>query len=234
MTRTLTGFDTIQAERDVSRVDTSSIERFLESGRREDCRSTVEGFFAGEGSSAMDSLIMRLYITIDIYVCARAFTRRLGISTDEFTKEFDIVDNLPKNLATAEDTKEYFTRMFYKCICWRMERCKSESVAVICKAQNYIQSNYDKDGICLRSVASEVGLSPAYFSALFKRESGVNFIDYLTDVRMDKAKELLCCTSMQVSQIAARVGFSDYRYFGRIFKKTTGMTPVEFQQKQNS
>ena len=153
---------------------------------------------------------------------------------EEFTKQFGTIDDMPRNLDTVSSAKGYFSRMFDKCISWRTESCKSESGAIICKAKKYIYDNYHLEDICLKSVASAVNLSPTYFSALFKKDVGINFIDYLTNVRIDKAKELLCCTSLQISQIACRVGFSDYRYFGQIFKKHTGKTPREFQQTHNS
>ena len=68
---------------------------------------------------------------------------------------------------------------------------------------------------------------------MFKKAVGTNFVDYLTRVRIERAKELLCCTSLQVSEIADQVGFRDYRYFSQIFKKYTGYTPREFQEHSN-
>lgn len=219
---------------DVRRIDIDKVERFLESGQRDQCSNAVDSLFEEINYTALESFMLRLYITMDIYVCSRTFSKRFGISGDQFNKEFGSIDDMPKNLDTVNSAKAYFSRMFDRCICWRMESCRSESSAIICKAKRYIYDNYHLDDICLKSVASAVNLSPTYFSALFKKDVGMNFIDYLTNVRIDKAKELLCCTSLQVSQIASRVGFSDYRYFGQIFKKHTGKTPREFQQTHNS
>ena len=78
-----------------------------------------------------------------------------------------------------------------------------------------------------------VGLTPTYLSALFKKESGQNFTDYVTTLRITRAKELLCCTKKLISEIAYEVGFRDYRYFSQIFKKQTGMTPRQFQNSTN-
>ncbi len=219
---------------DVRRIDIDKVENFLESGQRDQCVSAVDTIFDEVGYAALESFMLRLYITMDIYVCARTFSKRFGISGEEFTKQFGTIDDMPRNLDTVSSAKGYFSRMFDKCISWRTESCKSESGAIICKAKKYIYDNYHLEDICLKSVASAVNLSPTYFSALFKKDVGINFIDYLTNVRIDKAKELLCCTSLQISQIACRVGFSDYRYFGQIFKKHTGKTPREFQQTHNS
>jgi two-component system response regulator YesN len=88
--------------------------------------------------------------------------------------------------------------------------------------------------LSLRAVAEAVGLSPSYFSAAFKREMKENFSDYLTKVRIRRAKELLCCTTKLIYEIAYDVGFRDYRYFSQIFKKQTGQTPRQFQNSTNS
>ena len=78
-----------------------------------------------------------------------------------------------------------------------------------------------------------MNFSPTYFSSLFKKETGTNFINYLTQARIHKAKTLLCCTSKMVYEVAYEVGFRDYRYFSQIFKKYTGQTPREFQCSSN-
>jgi two-component system response regulator YesN len=87
--------------------------------------------------------------------------------------------------------------------------------------------------ISLSTVADAAGLSPSYLSMLFKKETGQNFSEHLTNVRIHKAKELLGCTSKMVYEVAYDVGFRDYRYFSQIFKKYTGQTPRQFQNSAN-
>ena len=79
-----------------------------------------------------------------------------------------------------------------------------------------------------------MNFTPTYFSSLFKKEMGVNFVTYLTEIRVEKAKTLLCCTNKKVYEIAYEVGFGDYRYFSQIFKKHTGLTPQEFKAQKNN
>ena len=104
---------------------------------------------------------------------------------------------------------------------------------MIRKAKEYIDSNYTDEEISLNKVAENVGLTPTYLSALFKKETKQNFTDYVTMLRITRAKELLCCTKKLISEIAYEVGFRDYRYFSQIFKKQTGMTPRQFQNSTN-
>ena len=100
-------------------------------------------------------------------------------------------------------------------------------------ARSYIDEHYMKSELSLTSVASAVGISPTYLSALFKKESGKNLSEYITMVRINKSKELLCRTLKLIYEIAYEVGFQDYRYFSQIFKKQTGQTPREFQNAAN-
>ena len=101
---------------------------------------------------------------------------------------------------------------------------------IIDKAKEYIQENYKEDDMSLQSVASYVNVSSNHFSAIFRRETGDTFIDYLTMVRMNKAKDLLVCTSMKTSDVGFEVGYRDPHYFSYIFKKTQGMSPKEFRK----
>ena len=89
------------------------------------------------------------------------------------------------------------------------------------------------DDISLTAVACAVGLSPTYLSTIFKRETGQKLSEYLNQVRIGRSKELLCCTSKMIYEIAFEVGFQDYRYFSQIFKKYTGQTPRQFQSCGN-
>lgn len=103
------------------------------------------------------------------------------------------------------------------------------NIYTIEKAKGYIIENFMKE-ITLDDVSEAVNISPYYFSKLFKKEMGVNFIDYLTNMRMEKAKELLGIKDMSIKQICSEVGYSDPNYFSRIFKKNIGKTPTEFKE----
>ncbi len=103
------------------------------------------------------------------------------------------------------------------------------STSVVEKAKEYIGSRYHKD-VSLDDVSREVNISPYYFSKIFKEETGVNFIEYLTNIRMEKAKELLKDTEYSMKEICSMVGYSDPNYFSRSFKKNVGVTPTEYKE----
>jgi len=84
----------------------------------------------------------------------------------------------------------------------------------------------------LGKAAEAVSVSTGYLSALFKKETGTNFVKYLTDVRMQKAMELLQQTDKRTYEIADAIGFDNTHYFSVSFKKYTGMSPSEFRNRQ--
>ena len=109
------------------------------------------------------------------------------------------------------------------------QRQENEATRPIRMAKQYIQENYGRN-ITLEDVCGAVGFSSAYFSALFKKETGEGFSKYLTQVRMDRAKELLLETSLSVAQVCEAVGYSDRKHFTQTFHKMTGVNPAEFRR----
>jgi len=99
---------------------------------------------------------------------------------------------------------------------------------LIKKAVEYIENNYSKD-ISLDDISQELNLSTYYFSKLFKEEKGENFVEFLTETRIEKAKELMKDSSKSIKEISSSCGYSDPNYFSRIFKKYTGQTPTEYK-----
>ena len=95
-------------------------------------------------------------------------------------------------------------------------------------ALDYINDNYCKD-ISLLDVANFVGLNPAYFSSLFKKEMKISFSNYITDKRITQAKYFLKNSNASIIDIAGELGFDSQSYFSNVFKKYTGMTPKQYR-----
>ena len=110
-----------------------------------------------------------------------------------------------------------------------MTRKEEQSSSIIDRAKDYIAGHYSKD-ISLDDVSREVDISPYYFSKVFKEATGENFIEYLTNVRISKAKEMLQACDSSMKEICSAVGYSDPNYFSRTFKKNVGVTPTEFKE----
>lgn len=106
---------------------------------------------------------------------------------------------------------------------------EEQSNTIISRAKQYIDSHYSRD-ISLAEVSREVDISPYYFCKIFKEETGENYIEYLTNIRIEQAKELLMNTELSMKEICAKIGYSDPNYFSRAFKKKVGVTPTEYKE----
>ncbi|PLS09629.1 response regulator [Neobacillus cucumis] len=109
-----------------------------------------------------------------------------------------------------------------------MECRKQSCPSVLFACQQFLQENYMKE-ISLQELAAIGGVAPSYLSRLFTKELGINYTDYLNQIRMEKAKELLAIPHIKVLEVASKVGFNNPHYFTRVFKKFTGMTAQEYQ-----
>lgn len=93
----------------------------------------------------------------------------------------------------------------------------------------YLQTHLSED-ISLNTLAEEFHLNPQYISQLFKNEIGVNFLTYLTNIRMERAKKLLLSTGLSITEISEQVGYGDYRVFTKVFKKAESVTPSRYRK----
>lgn len=97
------------------------------------------------------------------------------------------------------------------------------------KAMGMIREFY-KDGITLEEISRRLGVTPEYLGTIFHREVGTSFSTYIRNVRIDKAKELLCGTQLKLHEIAEKTGYNDPKYFSKVFKEATGLTPAEYRK----
>ncbi len=100
---------------------------------------------------------------------------------------------------------------------------------LIDQAKNYIRDYY-RTNIKVHEVADVINITPNYFSSLFKQKTGVNFNEYVNQLRVEEAKVLLAETPFKVNEISEQVGFHEYKYFVAVFKKVTGMTPTDYRK----
>jgi YesN/AraC family two-component response regulator len=142
--------------------------------------------------------------------------------TEAFLKELTRVKNLTDLSYVLLETLEQFTNVaFY--------HSTGNNTSVIKKSISFINAQYNQE-LTLEMVAEHVGLNPAYFSTLFKKDTGINFSNYLNNVRVENAKLLLKNSNLPLINIAVELGFNNQSYFSSVFKKVTGVTPKQFRQ----
>jgi len=129
-----------------------------------------------------------------------------------------------------KEQMERFVKTMIDTIFERLEIINNEKEKKpIQSAKQYMELHY-REPLTLENVGDYVELNAAYFSSLFKKETGQSFSEFLTSVRMKKAKELLMIRGRTVLDIANSVGYSDEKYFSRTFKKNVGLTPSEYRR----
>jgi Response regulator containing CheY-like receiver domain and AraC-type DNA-binding domain len=97
----------------------------------------------------------------------------------------------------------------------------------------YVNKNYCED-ISIQTIVQEFVINPSYVSQLFKKEMKITFTEYLTNIRVNYAGQLLKTTDLPINEVAEKSGFNDYFYFTRVFKKTMGKTPTVYRDKRDS
>jgi len=216
---------------DMGKIDRKILENFLKSGTTDEVRHFIADYFIGLGEDNINSLLFRQYIAMDMYFCTVAFVEELGLESDEIIGNIGEVKGVASKLITLDSTRQYLEEVLDKALQLRDSITMKKYDSLIDDAMKYIQENYANEDISLNSVAASVNLSPSYFSTIFSQEMGKTFVEYLTNVRMEKAKELLMCTTMKTSEIGYEVGYKEPHYFSYIFKKTQDCSPREFRTR---
>ena len=215
---------------DVSMLSKKTVYHFLRNGTLSEVEDLVNEYFESMGSEAFESMMLRQYVLMESMLSAVAFLGDLGVNKEDISDMLGDLKN-PVLFADSVDSAKQYIKDLLNCLIEHRNKVSDKKyVEIIDKAKDYIQENYKEDDMSLQSVASYVNVSSNHFSAIFRRETGETFIDYLTTVRMDKAKDLLVCTSMKTSDVGFEVGYRDPHYFSYIFKKTQGMSPKEFRR----
>lgn len=105
-----------------------------------------------------------------------------------------------------------------------------KTALLMANVKKYLQHNYMLYDVSLDSISAILNINASYFSMLFKKSFGVNFVDYLTGLRMGAARRLLADPFLTTAEVANMVGYESPNYFTRVFKKNTGMTPTEYRK----
>lgn len=205
-------------------IDRGKIREFLKFGDGEEVIYFVEEFFK-DLNGAMKSKLFRQYIIIDIYFNVADFVEGMQFQKDEI----ESIDSCSETLQNEENARNYVVRMIKKALDLREKAASNRYGDIADQVMEYIEKNYADEELSLNMVAAYVNFSPNHLSMIFSQQTGQTFSKYLTDYRMNKAKELLRCTGKRSSTIGLEVGYKDPHYFSYLFKKTQGMTPTQYR-----
>ncbi|NCB93101.1 MAG: response regulator [Clostridia bacterium] len=161
-----------------------------------------------------------------IEACIQGVRQNEKVDMDEIKAEFLLRYHMCTSLKEVFELLENGIGGIFQKYAQQKEK---QEMRPILEAKKYIQEHY-QDPLKLEEVSRVIGFNATYFSTVFKKETGKNFLDYLTQVRMNKAKQLLCSGDKSVNDVAEEVGYQDLKYFSKLFKKATGISPSEYKK----
>ena len=214
---------------DVNALNPAILQKFLSNGLQEETENFVKDYFYAIGQEPMESLVFRNYVILNVRFSVISFIKGLGCDTNEM-ESADTEEVLAESGKNMESAIAYAKKMISQAIEIRDQNSGNKNRSILKTAVDFIDSHYMDEEISLNIVANVANVSSNHFSALFSQNMGQTFIEYLTSLRMNKAKELLRCTGMRSSEIAGEIGYKDAHYFSYLFKKTQGMTPSDYRK----
>ena len=214
---------------DVNALNPTILQKFLSNGLLEETENFVQNYFYAIGQEPMESVVFRSYVILNVRFSVLSFLKELGCDTKTLEPE-DTEKILAESGRNMESTIAYAEKLVSQAIQLRDRNSGNKNRSILKTAVDFIDQHYMEEDMSLNKAANAANVSANHFSALFSQNMGQTFIEYLTSLRMDKAKEYLRCTGMRSSEIAGEVGYKDAHYFSYLFKKTQGMTPSDYRK----
>ncbi len=226
-----TGANMVVDKAELLKVDRSAVENYLRCGVKEEFNGFFDAFIRPLGETVLKSYLIKNYILVDVVLATAKFVNEMGGNIDQAVSEFNAIETILMNIKTVEQLREQVYKIMGSALDFRDNQATRQYAGLIQQAKDYIEKHYTNPDLLLTEVAAQVNLSPSHFSVVFSRETIQTFKDYLTGVRMQKAKELLRTTALRSSDISYQVGYNDPHYFSFVFKKNTGFSPSEFRRQ---
>jgi two-component system response regulator YesN len=216
---------------DLLKVDRAAVENYLRCGTKEDFDPFFNSYIRPLGETALTSYLIKNYIFVDIVLATVKLVTELGGDIDQVVPEIETIETTLASIKTVEQLREQVYRILVSTLAFRDRHTSSHYMGTIQQAKDYIDHRYMEPELSLNDVAAHVNLSPSHFSVVFSKEACQTFKEYLTEIRIKKAKELLRTTALRSADIAYQVGYSDPHYFSHVFRKVTGRSPNEFRSQ---
>ena len=210
---------------DSGAADPMLIRRFVQKGAKSEVGDFVSEYFGALGK-ATDSLMFRHFILLSARINALAAVEELGIDRERLSRLLPAPD---PDVSAGLDLRQYVSDVLLTAVTLRDEESMKQNSWIVESALEYINSHFSDEDISLNAVARSINVSANYLSAVFSQEMGLSFVEYLTQKRMARAKQLLRQSRKRTGEIAAEVGYKDPRYFSFVFRKTQGCSPREYR-----
>jgi len=231
----LTPAESAGFEKDLIKLNRKEINNYLKFGSIQ----KFDEFFSTElepvSRLVEQSTHLKHYLYIDLILSIAQFISDLGGDIEEVLPEIFQIEDKLSNIHTSESFTSTIRNLFSKAFSFRKNNFNQERFTIIQRAIADIEQHFGDADLRMEDLAVKFGLSPSYFSTVFRQNVGETFRSYLGRLRENYAKELLKTTDLQCAEIAHRCGYNDPHYFSSVFKKKTGQTPLQFRtQSQDS
>jgi two-component system response regulator YesN len=213
------------------KLDKAAIENYLRGGVKDEFDKFFNAYLRPLGETALKSTLIKNYIFVDVILATAKLVNELGGDVDSVLPELSSMEAILSNVKSVEQLREQACKIISIGLTYRDSHPNGQHVYLIRQAKDYIEHHYANPELSLNDVAVQANLSPSHFSTVFSRETCQTFKEYLTEIRINKAKELLRMTALRSADIAYQVGYNDPHYFSSVFKKNTGFSPIEFRSQ---
>ena len=213
------------------KVDKSAVENYLHSGVKDEFDEFFNAYLRPLGETALKSNLIKNYIFVDVVLATAKLVNELDGEVDLIIPELNSIEMVMANIKTIEQLREQAYKILSGGLVFRDSRPNGQYKNLIRQAKDYLEQHYMDPELSLNEVAAQANLSASHFSVVFSQETGQTFKEYLTEIRINKAKELLRMTALRSADIAYQVGYNDPHYFSSVFKKNTGVSPIEFRSQ---
>jgi AraC-like DNA-binding protein len=210
-------------------LDENKVVNALKSGDLELLITEVEGLIRSNQDRGVSYMYLGVLLA-ELFNTGNRYLTERQVSTHSLLTEEDYTALADKNMSpyeSADRTQRLFA-FYEKIITETVVKPERKAATVISLITSYIENNYAKD-LYLESIADEIGLSSKYISRIFKEITGTSITDYISLIRMSKAKELLVQTDLKIGDIAQQIGIESRTTFLRIFKKHEGISPIDYR-----
>jgi two-component system, response regulator YesN len=225
------GSDQVVDKSELLKVNKSAVENYLKCGIKQDFDEFFNDFIQPLGETALKSYLIKNYIFVDVVLATANLVSELGGDIDQVVPELNSIETILMNIKTIDQLREQAYKILVSALAFRDSQTNHQYADMVRQAKAYIDQHYSDPDLSLNEVATQVNLSPSHFSFVFGQEACQNFKEYLTEIRIKKAKELLRTTPLRSAEIAYQVGYNDPHYFSYVFRKNTGLTPSEFRSQ---
>ncbi len=204
----------------------------IRAGSREDIENVIKRHFTTMRDEEISYLDCRLFIN-EMLTALFRIARSHNLNLVDLVEE-DNLFILMKELEVLEKTEQWFLETCTRLNHHILENRMSGIQRMVESAKMHVRTQFHDSDLNLDTISQMLHISPSYFSRMFKKESGMTFIQYLTEIRMEKAMEYILETDLKNFEIAEKIGYAEANYFSYSFKKFYGQSPTAMRKNKKA